>query len=189
MGQLSTYISSTMPRKAAEFWWNFPIKGVERDKFICPPEVSYYIKYGGCNKWEPVTWKEVYLKRKEQNLRNINRELISYNERIVPCYIWVFHNDWDFPFGGWHIYVQTLKKDYALNFRTSRKGQHTELIEKIKDMYPVGVLTFDFEDWAKEFAKKYPKKSKKRKEEGAVLCWCKINERGDVVDIMKKRGQ
>jgi len=175
-------MSTTMSRKGAEFWWNLK----SETKFIVPKNVCYYEKDNPYDKWRQITWKEVFLKRKEKNVQNINRKLIIDCERIVPCYIWVFHNEQSCLFGGWYIYIMTLKNDYALNFRTSRKGKYTELIEKVKYMCPVEVLTFDFEDWAKEFSKKYPKKSKKRNEEGAVLCWCKINERGDIIDIYKK---
>lgn len=176
-------MSTIMNRNSAEFWWNLKKR---ETKFIAPPEVCYYIKNISCDKWEEVTWKEVFLKRKEKNIQNINRKLINNNEMILPCYVWVFHNEQSFLFGGWYIYIMTLKKDYALNFRTSYNGQYTELIEKIKDLYPVSILTFDFEDWAKQFVKQYPKKSKKRNEEGAVLCWCKIDYRGEVIDIFKK---
>lgn len=170
-----------MSRKAAEFWWNLPMKGVKRPKFVCPPEVSYFTRDEWNQKWIPTTWKEVFARRKEKQESRI-RNKIGRIAELKPCYIWVFHND-TFLFGGWWIYVKTLKKDVALNFR--QMDRYNELIRKIMDMFPCGVIPFDFNTWAAAFERTYHKdfKDKRRAKNALLLCRCLIDERGDIADI------
>lgn len=172
-----------MNRKSAEFWWNLPIKGIERKKFIAPPEVAYYTKNDFTDKWEATTWKEIFAKRKEKQDSSIASK--CRHETIKPAFILVFYND-SWIMGGWYIYIKTLKKDYALNFRTNWKneGKHKSMIEKIMYAYPSGILAFDFYSWAPFFAKQYQHNGFKRTKQGLVKCWCKIDKYGELVDVL-----
>lgn len=171
-----------MKRKAAEFWWNLPIKGVERKKFIAPPEVSFYTKKYLNDNWEITTWKEIFAKRKiKQNSAIANK---CRHGAIKPAFIWVFYND-SWIMGGWYIYIITLKKDYAINFRTNwkTKGRYKSIIDKIMQYYPSGILAFDFYSWAPHFAKQYHHEGFERTKQGLVKCRCEIDEYGKLVDV------
>jgi hypothetical protein len=163
-----------MSRKAAEFWWNLPIKGVEREKFICPPEVSYYDRDERKNKWTPVTWKEVFAKRKEKQESNIRSKTERF-EQIKPCFINVYFDDIDYK-GSWLMYIRIYKRSiYAKDL----------LRAKIMDMFPCEVIAFDFATWAEAFERKYHRKYKdpRRKKNALLKCWSLINTRGEIADI------
>jgi hypothetical protein len=171
-----------MNRKAAEFWWNLPIKGIERKKFVPPPEVAFYAKNDFSNKWEVTTWKDIFVKRKiKQDLSIANK---CRHEKIKPAFIWVFFNN-SWIMGGWYIYIKTLHKDYALNFKTNWKneGKYKSIIDKIMQAYPSGILAFDFYQWAPHFAKQYHHTGFNRTKQGLVKCLCKVNKYGELEDV------
>lgn len=173
---ISTQMHDTMPRKAAEFWWN--LKRSEENKFKAEPNVCRYERKSPVEKWIPVTWKEIFAERtKKQNL-NLKLKLRSEHERA--CFIWVFYNDTTF-FSGWFIYIKTLKKDYPLNFRTGRNEDG--IVDKIMKMFPCNILPFDFETWAQAFEKKYHHKGFKRTKQGLLKCYCLIDEYGNLKDV------
>ena len=173
---------SIINRKAAEFWWDLPIKGVERKKFVAPPEVAFYTKSHLSGEWEITTWKDIFAKRKAKQDSSIANKY--RHGAIKPAFIWVFHND-SWIMGGWYIYIKTLKKDYPLNFRTNwrNQGKHKSMIDKIMQAYPCGILAFDFYHWAPYFAKQYQHNGFKRTKQGLVKCWCKIDKYGELVDV------
>ena len=174
-------MGTIMPRKAAEFWWNIPLKDIQREKVIIPPEVSYYTRDESNKKWIPITWKEVFAKRKERQDSNIQNK-ISYSYKIKPCYIWVFYNH-TFLFHGWFIYIKIFKKNIAINFR--QHGRYDNLIQKIMNTFPCGIIPFDFKTWAETFERIHHRdfKDERRKKNALLKCWCLIDERGDIADI------
>jgi hypothetical protein len=184
-----------MNRKSAEFWWNLPIKGVERKPIKPAPEVAYYEKQykghilGDAPKdlWKPVTWNEVFEERKQKQKIRLQYKRRSNEAQTKHCYIWVFHVDW-FLFGGWWIYLKFHKDDIALNFRSpsSYKG----IISKIKSHFFPDTLFLDListEELCKFIAKKYPSKAfKRKKNQGLYKCECVIDSYGEVKDIILK---
>lgn len=170
------YFSGTMPRKAAEFWWNI-LKKPNEKRFIPEKNVAYYKKDMSSGKWNTIIWEEVLNERREkqQSILSSKRRIYTL---IKPCYIWVFYNDTDL-FGGWWLYIKTLKEDYALNFRTT----NDRLLKKIMNEVNVGIIPFDFYMWAEAFEKKYHHEGFKRKKQGLLRCWC-IIENNRVTDII-----
>lgn len=163
-----------MSRSGAEFWW----------KIKPPPDVHHYYhdghQYWGDIRpgWNVHTWTMEHKKRTD-NIR-YREEVKRVHSRIIPCYVWVFHND-SWIMGGWYVYIKTLKDDYALNFRTHRK----ELIRKIIEKYPCGLLFDQFDLWAQAFAQQFRHIGfKRKKNQGIVKAKCKIDERGYLVDII-----
>lgn len=175
-------MSTIMDRKAAEFWWNIPLKGKDREKFIAPPEVAYYFKNGIGTKWNVTTWKDIFAKRKVKQDSIIANK--CRHEKIKPAFIWVFYND-SWIMGGWYIYIKTIHKDYSLNFRANWKNEleFKSIIQKIMQFYSCGILAFDFDSWAPYFAEEYKHVGFRRTKQGLVKCWCKINEYGELVDV------
>lgn len=198
-----------MPRKAAEKWWSMPITGAmkqyciengikvpDRSKpFKAPPEVCYYYKDYGVigEEWKVKTWKEVFAERKQRQDRALSfkRNYDEYGkEKIKPCYIWVFDNrKMNWFFSDVYFYVVTTKKTFALNFR---EGFKKELIEKIMQLFPLGVepSADNMYEYAEKFIQTYNTKgaiSPKMGErpEGKVVCWCKVGKYGilDIEDV------
>lgn len=178
-----------MDRKAAEFWWNLPIKGIQRGKFIIPPDVAYYINqtsysWGSKPKWVPVTWKEVHKKRTEKTLSNLRYKRL--HESIKPCFIWVFsHGFW--LMGGYYCLVKTLNKEYCLNFRGKDLGRTEKYLQmKVMQIFPLCLPMPElFYDWMILFAKYFKNKKfhKDWKNQGIAKAYCKISEYGSLIDI------
>lgn len=167
-------MSTIMSREAAEFWWNLPMNGVERPKFVCPPEVSYYKKDIRDMNFVPVTWKEIFAERKKKQESNI-RSKIGRTEQIRPCFINVYFDDIDYK-GSWLMYIVLRERRvYARNLLKS----------KIMDMFPCGVIPFDFKTWAEAFERTHHRnfKDQRRKKNALLKCWCLIDNRGDIADI------
>lgn len=161
-----------MTRGGALTWWGREL----------PKGVAYCIKEIGQD-WQEVTYKEINARRKAKQESRINMK--RAHEEIRHCAIWVFFNQpqWGMFFGGWWIYVRTLKGDYALNFRETRK----DLIMQVKNLFPCDYLpsddTYD-EVWFSAFEKKYHYPGK-RKMNAIAFARCKFNKNGRIVEIFK----
>jgi len=159
-----------MTRSAAKFWW----------KQEPPKEVAYLIKDGYGVDWKPVTYKEIYERKKAKQERSIQYKMRT--EITKPCFLWVFYNN-TWLFGGWWVYIKTLKEDYAVNFRNPDRM----LLSKIINLFPCGILPLkeNFSQWAEKFAKTYPHIGFKRTKQGLKKCYCKIDEYGRIADIYR----
>ena len=162
-----------MTRGGAVTWWGKEL----------PKGVAYLIKDIGQD-WREVTYKEIFARKKAKQDSHI-REKRAHKE-VRPCAVWVFYNQplWGLFFGGWWIYVRTLKGDIPLNFRGVRK----DLIAQVKQLFPCGVLPFDDltydEEWFEAFEKRYHYQGK-RKKNAIAFCHCRFNERGYLSEIIK----
>lgn len=167
-----------MSRKAAKRWWG-----------INPPkEVAYYYRddgycWGDVNpNWKICTYKEIYRKKRERQSREIERKRASIN--IHPALIWVFYNNTPF-FHGWWIYIRTIKKEYAINFRNTFLEK--EMLPKIRNLYPLGILPLEetFIEWCEAFEKKYHRSGKKEKN-AIAFCHVLIDKYGNLKDVYGK---
>lgn len=159
-----------MTKEGAKSWWGVDL----------PREVAYLYKNYQWDNWVRVTYKEIFAKKKQRQDYNISVKRRS--DRVIPCFLWVFYNDC-FPYGGWWVYIRTVKEDYAVNFRNNNE---TRLIEKIRTLFPCGILNIEgsFTKWAESFERQYHRKGK-RKKNAVVACHCKIDRSGYMVDILK----
>lgn len=163
-------MSTIMTRGGAEFWW----------KEKLPRNVIHMYNNHPGEKWKAYTWEEEFAKRKQRQDWNINDKRRS--QRTIPCFIWVFKND-TFFFGGWWIYIKTLKHEYGINFRNEYDER---IIQMAMAMFPCGVLPIveNFSQWAKQFADQYPHAGfKRKKNQGLKLCHCTVDENGDLVNV------
>lgn len=173
-----------MYRSALEFW---------RGKDNVPKNIHHLIhdpmnwNINGELKpyWKTVTWQDIFKKRKEDQEFNIRRKRRSEKLIRKPCFIWVLHNDNDWFFDGYWLYIKTLKKDYDINFRNHQK----EIQKQVMELFHCGVLPCidDFDFWAESFIKTFPHKGFKRKAkyQGLKRCWCEIDYYGRLVNILK----
>lgn len=175
-------MSSIMNRKAAEFWWNIPIKGKPRKKFVVPKNVAYYETDDQSN-WKETTWEEIFLQRKQKQNASIKYKRI--HSKIKPAFIWVFYND-SWIMGGWYIYLKTLHEDYPLNFKIGpiQRKKYNSIIKKIMQFYPCGTLPFDFYYWAPYFAKEFNHVGFNRTIQGLVKCRCIIDKYNNIEDVL-----
>lgn len=132
------------------------------------------------DEWIEYTTFDVLREKRERNEDDLKRK--RRHPVLKPCIVWVFYNS-GFPFGGWWIYIRTLKKYFGINFR----GENDlNLVEKIMRLFPCGVLPVfeNFRQWAERFSKMYPTKSfGGRKKQGLKYCVCKIDGFGRVKDV------
>lgn len=159
-----------MTRAGAKYWLGVDL----------PNEVAYMYKNYPWDKWVRVTYEEIFAKKKQRQDLNISRK--RRTDIVVPCYVWVFYNNC-FPYGGWWVYIRTVKEDYAVNFRNY---DEVRLIDKIRSLFPCGVLNMEgsFTKWAESFERQYHRKGK-RKKNAVAACHCKINQYGCVADIIR----
>jgi hypothetical protein len=167
-------MATIMTREGAKCWW----------KVELPREIAYLHRDHSGEDWKKVTYKEIFAKKKAKQDSHIRNK--RAHQLIKPAYIWVFYND-SWIFGGWWINIITLKKQYSLNFRTNwyTGPIYQQLVRKIMNLYPCGILPFDFETWANAFSKTHHHVGFKRTKQGLVKCLCRIAENGDLVDINK----
>jgi len=160
-----------MSREGAKCWWNQDL----------PKHIAYlYSDYPG--DWKEVTYHEILQKKIDRQNSNISMKRLP-DLITKPAFIWVFYND-TWIYGGWWIYIKTLKEDYPLNFK-DHLG-YKQLIERIMNLYPCGILPFDFSTWASQFEKIYHRK-RVRKKEALLKCYCQITN-NKVINIIPIHG-
>lgn len=143
-----------------------------------------YGGFGVVEKWKPITWEEVHKERREKQEAHLESIRQRDVVEIKPCFVFTFYNSSNWFFGGWWLYVMTLKRNFPIGFR----GQNKQLILPIMKLFPCGFLPLEenFEEWAEEFARIYHRPTKERKKKiGMVAAWAKI-DRGYLVEIMKE---
>lgn len=168
-----------MRRGGAKTWWGKDL----------PEGVAYMYKDGGYGGfgvtpiWKSVTYKELLDKKIENQNEELRRKRQS--AKIIPCYIWVFYNNTDF-FGGWWIYIVTLKKDHGINFRHER---NPALVEKAMSLFPCGILPLEeyFDEWAKKFSEIFSNTTFYHgRKQGLKMCYCEIDEYGKLINLLSK---
>lgn len=174
--------NTTMPRKAAEFWWNLPIDGRDTTKkFVADPNVAYYEKKFPHDKWEVVTWADIHKKRTERININISHKR-NFIKTVQPAIIWVFYNE-NFLFHGWYVKIRTLKNSFYLNWKTYDRN----IIERAMSLYNCGIIpSAEFENqWFESFAKTYHTNSfGGRKKQGTAFCYAVFNDHGNLIDLL-----
>lgn len=168
-----------MTRGGAKTWWGKDL----------PQGVAYmyhdggYCGLGTTHQWKSVTYKELLDKKIENQNCELSRKRAS--NKIVPCYIWVFYNNTDL-FGGWWIYIVTLKKEYGINFRHEYSSS---LIKKAMSLFPCGILPLQeyFDGWAEKFAKTFRNTTFYHgRKQGLKMCYCEIDEYGKLINLLSK---
>jgi hypothetical protein len=159
-------------REGAKFWF-----GMDLPKHV----ISISRNHPG-EDWKYYTTFDVLKKKRDKNEWALKYKRSC--EIVKPAYVWVFYNE-GWIFGGWYIYIKTLKENYALNFRNNCRNEelHNSIIKKIMNFYPCGILPFDFYVWAEAFEKTFHHEGFKRTKQGLLKCHCKIDEQGNLIDI------
>lgn len=161
-----------MTRSAYKFW----------NKKDLPKHVAYLKKDYPFDKFIEVSYKSIIDRKTKKQLANLKYKRQEIH--VVPAFIWVFYNP-HFPFGGWYIYIKTLKREFSINFR--RDGQYNEdAILKAMILYPLSMLPMleNFEVWAEEFAIKYKTTAfGNRKKQGLAVCKAKTCNR-QLIEIL-----
>lgn len=168
-------MSTIMSRSGAKSWWGIDL----------PKEIAYLYKDTFDRDWQKVTYKEI-LDRKIEN-QNGELERKRAFDKMIPCFIWVFCNEQDFPFGGWWIYIVALKKEWAINFRHDRNDR---LVEKAMSLFPCGVLPLkeNFDTWAEKFSKQYYNDTfnNGKRKQGLKMCYAEITAYDKLTDLHLK---
>ncbi len=163
-----------MTRGAAKFWWQKEL----------PPDVAYLTKNHPHDEWVATTYRQILDKKIAK--QNGELQCKRAHTKRVAGFIWVFYNK-GWIFGGWYLYVKTLKRDFSISF--GRDGDfNRKLIQKVMGLYPCGVIPMidNFDEWSKRFATQFKRPSFKRKDKCALVrCWCDIDEYGRLKDIHK----
>ncbi len=163
-----------MTRSAYKFWNGSDL----------PKEIAYLTKngfsgFGVEEEFKYVTFKEINDRKKQSQEQSLHSKRL--HDKKVPGYIWVFYNPGSF-FGGWWLYIKTLKKDYAINFRERQKINTTDIM----CLLPMGVIptSDNFDYWAEKFTHTYRHVGFKRKRrQGILKCHCFIDEGGNILKV------
>ena len=158
-----------MERSAYKFWHGKEL----------PREIAYLYMDIGDSEWQITTFKEILEKKRVKQRTHL--EGIRQSEILTPCFVWTFYNS-GFPYYGWWLYIRTLKKSYALNFR----NENRKMQKRAMQLFPCGFLPFvdNLEKWMIMFAKIYNYPTKKRNKQGMAKAWVKING-NKLIDIIK----
>lgn len=180
--------NSIMTREAAEFWWNIPIKGIERKPFIVPKNVIHYSHNIKTRKWEAWTWEDEFKKRKAKQKAQLHYNRQSHEPIKKPALIHVFSSSQS----GWYIYILTLKEFYSIYYY--RNGWKHELVLKIMRDNPCGVIPIyeNIDVWCENFTKLHSTKSflyptKEfyfKPKRGVLKCWIEIDN-NKTIKILK----
>ena len=159
-----------MSREGAKFWW----------KEDLPDAVAYVSRNHPHEKWVPTTYKDILERKKDNQAYELEAKRRSETYKQAG-FVWVFHNH-RFLFGGWWVYIKTIKGDHALNFRSSMNKQ----IVEVMNLFPCGVIPCldNLYVWADSFAKQYPHKGfKRKKKQGLAKCWVHLDSCGNIHKI------
>lgn len=117
---------------------------------------------------QPVTKSDILDAKRTRQARELENKLRSYDNIEKPCLIWTFNNGPVIPYGGWWLYVRTLKHDWCIR----KRYNDIDLTLKIMALYPCGLLPImeNYHKWLREFARHYPKATAKRpRDQGMAL--------------------
>lgn len=162
-----------MTREGAVFFWNLKIKGIEREPFVLPKNVCHYYKGLYDRNWQVWTWEQEFEKRRKRQEAELSFKRRPNKPVKKAALIHVFYNDTNL-FGGWWIYIITLNKSYAINFRHEHDP---ELVLEIMKTFHCGIIPMEenFYAWCEQFSKLYPTKSfGGRPKQGVLKCWVEI---------------
>lgn len=144
-------MTSIMTRSFAEHMgWNWP------------PEIASIVN------GDPVTFSELKTARIERQKRHMDLIMDSEIPLRRAAHIWTFYVPGPF-YGGWHLYIRTIKDRWWIRDRYS---DDWALIERIMKQFPCGLLPIpeNFYEWKKAFSKMYRRGHRKRKQ-GMVAVW------------------
>ena len=128
----------------------------------------------------PVTRGDILASKRRRQERQLARKRYSPDPVIKPCFVWVFYNN-GFPYGGWWLYVRTLKNDWQID----RHGTNLKL--PIMKLFPCGVLPIaeNFWQWAEAFAAEYHYPTRKRPDKnGLALARAVMSPEGSLLDVI-----
>lgn len=97
-----------------------------------------------------------------------------------PAFVWTFLNP-RFPYGGWWMYVRTLRRSWALTGKS-----YGPLILAAMELFPCGISPAleNFRLWKKAFAMQYPRATVKRpRDQGMALVSAIVSARGDLLNV------
>lgn len=138
---------------------------------------------------------DIVIITKKEQAANLKAAKIEVQERNIwrkreydkppewkACMVFCFHNKQIFPFGGYYCMIRTLKKEWYINCYKGEKYKQLGL--KLMELFSFGILPMDenFEIWMEKFIKKYRTSFKSRRE-GIALAWCKVDNRGDLLEV------
>jgi len=142
---------------------------------------------------EVITKKEHAADLKAYRIEKQERNIWWKREYNKPpewraCMVFCFHNKHVFPFGGYYCMIRTLKKEWYINCYKGEKYKQLGL--KLIELFSFGLLPIDenFEIWMEKFIKKFRTSFKPRRE-GITLAWCKIDDKGDLLDVSLTKGK
>ena len=165
------YTSDELRPAWGNFLRNYPERGLLANY---PPDVIRVVN------GVPVTKADVLQAKRERQAREWAWKRRATSETVVPCFVWAFDNGPIIPYGGWHLYVRTAKRDYSLRGKTENSLQAMRV-------FPCGFLPMieNATQWLPVFAEAYHYPTKKRpKWNGLALAKAKISPSGQLRDIM-----
>jgi len=153
-----------MPRKAAESWWKCKI----------PPEIAYYKCFSGYGFCKPkkvaVTWLEVFKERAEKQQRAISYKRAPDFEKRAAI-LSVNSKNWTC---GYALCTTIKGNQYWVDYKNDENKD--KICQYLMDNLPLGILCFDFNEWKKEFEKKY----------GKIYCFITLRKRQiNLIEIKK----
>lgn len=113
---------------------------------------------------ERITYAQLLKERKEQQRKHLSRSLECNSPVRRAGFIWVFYVEGPI-YGGWHLYIRSLKKDWWLH-------ETDEIALEIMELFPCGLLPIpeNFYRWKEAFGVTYARPGRFKKQ-ALVPCW------------------
>lgn len=126
-----------------------------------------------------VTYADLLQERKERQARHLEMILGFNGPSRRAAHVWTFFVP-GWLYGGWHLYLRTLKQDWWL--RADSINQ--ELIFEIRRLFPCGLLPIaeNFYEWTEAFAKAYSRPGRFERQ-GIRPVWLETDGSGNPISI------
>lgn len=131
-----------------------------------PKELAYIVN------GERVTWTQVKAARIEKQKRILFWKRNHHGPVRHAAYVWTFKVEVDIPYGGWHLYIWTLKHSWLLRWKD-------ELARDLMQRFPCGLFPIEqnFYRWKEAFAREHWRPGRFR-QQGLVIGWIDCDYEG-----------
>lgn len=137
--------------------------------------------------WKFVTKADIRREKINQMNRNLERKRNYGLVQRRAVYVWVFFCPGvnDFIFRGWWIYVKGIKGIYrGGGYKGEVDGRLLGDLLKLFPLAQPGLFETNWNEWKKEFVKKYQRGDWRGKPQGKALVWAEIE--GDSIKRLSR---
>jgi hypothetical protein len=118
---------------------------------------------------EPITFAQLKAEKISRQRLRLQRIRGSDVPTRQAAYVWTFEVEVDFPYGGWHLYIRSLRNSWWLHWED-------DLAQNIMQMFPCGLAPIreNFYSWKIAFGKSMSRPGRFRNQ-GLLIGWIEFD--------------